>query len=613
MPPIPVYDFTTKDYGVADMIASMPDAFFSGYDRAQKRLKENQEADAKDRSFQSVFGLGGGEQDQNIVAQPSSPVAALGLGAPQQAQTSPRIDQAFADAQPKMPSFQAMQGGDMGDVKSKVYNSLIKNGVSPVAAIGLTGNLAQESGFRTDARNRGDGRDGSDSIGLAQWNQDRAKNLLGFAASKGLDWRDPDVQGAFIAHELKTTEGRAGQALAQAQTPEEAARAAIGYFRPAGFTWNNPMMAHGAENRIAQARRAAQEFGVSGQQTASAPAQGSTEAQGFVAPQQGQQPQQNSYAQQLMARAQALARQAQATGNRTLKDRAVEMHDKAIEAQQKETYGFQAFGDQLLRTDPRTGKTEVIMNKPSENKKPVLVQEYEYAKNNGFQGSIFDYQKAVEEAKRGGKGTGSELDKVAEREQAADKLGLQGEDRRLYLANGKVPAGSEKLTNDQANAGLYADRMRKSNAILEKPEIEGEALSLKQKAYSSIPVIGNYAVSNKFQLLDQARRDFINATLRRESGAVIQPVEFDNANKQYFPQPGDSAAVLAQKKANRQTAIDGISRAGGVSYSKENPAGTKANNAQQPQPSQITSEQQYQTLPSGAKYIDPQGQIRTKR
>jgi hypothetical protein len=369
MPPIPLYDFTTKDYGVANMIASMPDAFFSGYERGQKRLKEKQEADAIkgefQSQFQSVLGLGGGDQNQNIAAQPSSPVAALGLGAPQQEpQGNPRIDQAFDSAQPKMPSFQAMQGGGVGDIKSKVYNSLIKNGISPVAAVGLTGNLAQESNFRTDARNRGDGRDGSDSIGLAQWNQDRAKNLMGFAASKGLDWRDPEVQGAFIAHELKTTEGRAGQALAKAQTPEDAARAAIGYFRPAGFTWNNPMLAHGAENRIAQARRAAQEFGVGGQQQASAPAQGATPAQGFVAPQQGQQPQQSSYAQQLMARAQALARQAQATDSRPLMERALKVRKEALEAQQKETYGFQAFGDQLLRTDPRTGQAEIIMSKP---------------------------------------------------------------------------------------------------------------------------------------------------------------------------------------------------------------------------------------------------------
>lgn len=612
MPAIPVYDFTTKDYGVADMIASTPDAFFSGYDRAQKRLKENQEADAKDRSFQSVFGLGGGAQDQNIVAQPSSPVAALGLGAPQQAQTSPRIDQAFADAQPKMPSFQAMQGGDMGDVKSKVYNSLIKNGVSPVAAIGLTGNLAQESGFRTDARNRGDGRDGSDSIGLAQWNQDRAKNLLGFAASKGLDWRDPDVQGAFIAHELKTTEGRAGQALAQAQTPEEAARAAIGYFRPAGFTWNNPMMAHGAENRIAQARRAAQEFGVSGQQTASAPAQGSTGAQGFVAPQQGQQPQQNSYAQQLMARAQALARQAQATGNRTLKDRAVEMHDKAIEAQQKETYGFQAFGDQLLRTDPRTGKTEVIMNKPvndvEQRLKEAQIKKYDAEAQgklkpvNKNEGTIPAGYQAVRDQNgdiveiRPIKGSLAEVDALEKQNQMVAKK-----------------AGEITSYNSITDSISDAEKLVRGSTL---PSVGKGG----QFVANNIPFTTNASDLKSTLNTIRAKTAFGELQRMREASPTGGALGAITAPELTLLQ--DSLASLEQSQSEQQF-LNNLKRVqevfdrtvhGKIMSPEERQAFKKRSTSpQQQQPSQITSEQQYQALPSGSKYIDPQGQVRTKR
>lgn len=51
--------------------------------------------------------------------------------------------------------------------------------------------------------------------------------------------------------------------------------------------------------------------------------------------------------------------------------------------------------------------------------------------------------------------------------------------------------------------------------------------------------------------------------LRRESGAVISPLEFENADKQYFPQFGDDANTLAQKAANRKMAIDNILLAGG--------------------------------------------------
>ena len=39
--------------------------------------------------------------------------------------------------------------------------------------------------------------------------------------------------------------------------------------------------------------------------------------------------------------------------------------------------------------------------------------------------------------------------------------------------------------------------------------------------------------------------------LRRESGAAISPAEFENARRQYLPQPGDTPQTLAQKRQNR--------------------------------------------------------------
>ena len=122
------------------------------------------------------------------------------------------------------------------------------------------------------------------------------------------------------------------------------------------------------------------------------------------------------------------------------------------------------------------------------------------------------------------------------------------------------------MTSDQSNAAVFADRMQASERILLKPEIAAAALKIDQKLKSSIPGVGNYLITDEYRMYDQAKRDFINATLRRESGAAIADSEFDNANKQYFPQPGDDAKTLAQKAANRKTAYTGISRAAGPSY-----------------------------------------------
>ena len=142
------------------------------------------------------------------------------------------------------------------------YNYLKqKYGYSDAQAAGIVGNLMQESTFNTGARNKGDGRDGSDSIGIGQWNGDRAINLHGYAKATGRDVSNIDTQLDFIHHELGGAERRAGDMLRSAKTPEEATRAMIAYERPQGFKWNNPTAGHGWDNRLTHAVSAASGWG----------------------------------------------------------------------------------------------------------------------------------------------------------------------------------------------------------------------------------------------------------------------------------------------------------------------------------------------------------------
>lgn len=153
--------------------------------------------------------------------------------------------------------------------------------------------------------------------------------------------------------------------------------------------------------------------------------------------------------------------------------------------------------------------------------------------------------------------------------------------KRSQIKPGMVPA--KDATEGQANARLYASRMAASEKIIQQFEQAGT--SLKDRALGSIaeggsftPTIvaglANKGVSGNFQQLRQAERDFVNAVLRRESGAVISPGEFANAVQQYFPQPGDSAAVIAQKRSNRQLAVEGITRASQPGFGAAGPTGT---------------------------------------
>ncbi|WP_245465834.1 phage tail tip lysozyme, partial [Mesorhizobium sp. M7A.T.Ca.TU.009.02.1.1] len=129
-----------------------------------------------------------------------------------------------------------------------------KYGVSDVFAAGLLGNFSGESKFNVNAVNPGDGTDGSDSIGIAQWNGKRARNLKAFAAAQGKPTNDFETQLDFAMHELKTTEAGAGRRLAAARTVEEATAAAVGFERPQGWTPQNPAGAHGWNTRLAAAR-----------------------------------------------------------------------------------------------------------------------------------------------------------------------------------------------------------------------------------------------------------------------------------------------------------------------------------------------------------------------
>ena len=147
-------------------------------------------------------------------------------------------------------------------------------------------------------------------------------------------------------------------------------------------------------------------------------------------------------------------------------------------------------------------------------------------------------------------------------------------------------AKTEAPSETQGKASLFADRLADVQTILNSTTADGAPLdtvgtSLLGSTLSggvlpdwapgseAVQRLTNYAQSEDYQKFDQARRNFVNAVLRRESGAVISEEEFDNANKQYFPQPGDTPQVIAQKRKNREDALTGMKRDAGPLYRRE--------------------------------------------
>lgn len=136
------------------------------------------------------------------------------------------------------------------------------------------------------------------------------------------------------------------------------------------------------------------------------------------------------------------------------------------------------------------------------------------------------------------------------------------------------PLPGKPLGESQAAAVNYANRMVESHKILTDLEdaLSGRAVAGQGAVAGASKIwgvggvlgaMGNTLLTADQQKFDQAKRDFVNAVLRKESGAAISDSEFASADRQYFRQPGDSDEVIEQKRLNRQRAIAGIASGAG--------------------------------------------------
>ena len=200
--------------------------------------------------------------------------------------------------------------------------------------------------------------------------------------------------------------------------------------------------------------------------------------------------------------------------------------------------------------------------------------------------------------------------KRAEQQQGLDSGALDIDKKRVELAALKSTGGAKPLTESQGKAAGFSLRAEDAENILrglgkegggtgtaaalrdvpvvgralgDLAEWGGDVLGVSdtpmpgsiKRAAEAVPFMGdalgtltNWTQSEPQQKVEQAQRNFINAVLRRESGAVITQEEFDNARKQYFPQPGDEQGTVAQKQENRQATIAALKTEGAHGYER---------------------------------------------
>jgi len=137
------------------------------------------------------------------------------------------------------------------------------------------------------------------------------------------------------------------------------------------------------------------------------------------------------------------------------------------------------------------------------------------------------------------------------------------------------------LTESQGNATAFGMRMLESDKLLRDLEkggttsggrikgavegtlnalvpFQGEKLAEGAGAVMNVlPGVMGGPNENQ-QMYEQAKKNFITAVLRKESGASIAPSEFATEEKKYFPQAGESDKVIAQKQRARDLAIQAM-------------------------------------------------------
>lgn len=196
-----------------------------------------------------------------------------------------------------------------------------------------------------------------------------------------------------------------------------------------------------------------------------------------------------------------------------------------------------------------------------------IVGEYLYYKKDAEARGVvplnFDaYQTRDANRKARAAGTGQDINRVL----SATEAQLLGVPFGTTAGQAYGKTVTKPATEAQNKDAGYAQRSLEANSILNGLEssVSGmNSLSFTSQASLETSTVGNTLVSDEFRQMRQAERNFVNAILRRESGAAISPSEFVSAEKQYFARPGDDATTLKNKAQARETVIKNLAQSAG--------------------------------------------------
>lgn len=114
------------------------------------------------------------------------------------------------------------------------------------------------------------------------------------------------------------------------------------------------------------------------------------------------------------------------------------------------------------------------------------------------------------------------------------------------------------LTESQSKDAVYATRAEGALAALEGAGPEALTDRAAVIADRTPLGIGRGIQSDEYQVARNAGDEFLQAILRKDTGAAITSQEMAEYGRTYLPQPGDGAAVLRQKSQARVRALEAL-------------------------------------------------------
>lgn len=195
-------------------------------------------------------------------------------------------------------------------------------------------------------------------------------------------------------------------------------------------------------------------------------------------------------------------------------------------------------------------------------------------------------------------------------ERSAQALTKRGQDLNFSADLARLEAAAEKAGAKAPTEGERKDAslaVRLEGALRELGSLPAEAQkpSVFEKALSFSDTAANAVRSPDRQRANAAQLDALDAALTLGTGASYNKEQLEGMRTSYFPQIGDSKDAIKAKNDRFQAVVNSARlRAGRAASSIDQSLDTG--------PKKITTDAEYDALPKGAVFIDPDGKQRRK-